>query len=240
MKSEKKTNCYRCETKNCDKCSLLSPNFLIKWENEVALKIPLIEQVVAPFWIIPRQSHWMKKTITQHPISRIFYDFKSGYKSYARLFAFGILKALENDSRFTNVRFDHILGVPLSPEKKKNNELDRVAELCQILSDKTKISYLPEVLSLTTHITRREYKRMGKSTFAVDYYESLKINVPTSLSNKTILIIDDVMTDGVTLGAISKKIKESFPDCRIYGATAGIMAKVDNMSLNAYDKFKQK
>ena len=236
---EEEANCYRCETKNCTDCSLLKPNFLIKWDNEVALEIPRVEQVVAPFWIIPRQSHWMKKTITEHPISRIFYDFKSGYQAYSRLFAFGIQKAIENDPRFNNIQFDFILGVPLSPEKKKNNELDRVSELCKVLSVETKIPYFPEGLSLTTHITRREYKRMGKSTFEADYYASLKIDIEVSLREKTILIIDDVMTDGVTLSVISKKIKDSQPDCHIYGATAGIMAKVDNMSINAYEKFRQ-
>lgn len=233
-------NCYRCETKKCAECALLNPNFLIKWDTEVALKIPLIEQVVAPFWIIPRQSHWMTKTITEHPISRIFYDFKSGYKAYAALFAFGIMKAIENDPRFNGVRFDFILGVPLSPEKKKNNELDRVSELCRILSNELKIPYLPDGLSLTAHITKRECRRLEKTTFEPDYYAGLKIDVPVSLNNKTVLVIDDVMTDGPTLKVISKKIKDSYPDCHIYGAAAGIMAKQDNMTYNAYEKFRQK
>jgi len=237
---EEKANCYRCTKKNCTECSLLNPNFLIKWDNEVALKIPFIEQVVSPFWIIPRQSHWMKKTITAHPISRIFYDFKSGYKAYARLFAFGIMKAIENDARFNNIRFDFILGVPLSPDKKKNNELDRVSELCKILSSETKIPYLPEGLSLTANITKGEYRRLGKSTFEPDYYKALNIVVPISFNDKTILIVDDVITDGPTLKVISKKIRDSYPDCHIHGAAAGIMAKVDNMSYNAYNKFRQK
>lgn len=112
-------NCYRCEVNKCSECALLNPNFLIKWDTEVALKIPIIEHVVAPFWIIPRQSHWMSKTITEHPISRFFYDFKSGYAAYAPLFAFGILRALENDPRFSNVKFDFILGVPLLTREEK-------------------------------------------------------------------------------------------------------------------------
>jgi hypothetical protein len=232
-------NCYRCETKNCSECSLLKPNFLIKWENEVALKISLMEQVISPFWIIPRQSHWMKKTISEHPISRIWYDFKSGYTAYAKLFAFGILKAMENDPRF-NAQFDFVLGVPLSPEKKRNNELDRVSELCEILSSETKIPYLPEGLSLTANVTKGEYRRLGKTTFGPDYYAALKLEFPTSLNDKTVLLIDDVVTDGTTFRIISRKIKDSYPDCHIFGAAAGIMAKVGNMSQNAFDKFRQK
>ena len=233
-------NCYKCKLKSCAECPLLNPNFLIKWNTEVALKIPSLDLIVSPFWVIPRQSHWMKKTITEHPISRIFYDFKLGYKAYAKLFAYGILRAIENDPRFSNIRFDYILGVPLSPEKKKNHEVDRVVELCKIISDETKIPYLPKALTLAAHITRREYKRLGKTTFVHDYYAKLKIVVSGSLNNRTILIIDDVMTDGVTFSVISNKIKDSYPDCCIFAASAGIMAKVDNMSLNAYKKFKQK
>lgn len=236
---EEKANCYRCEPKNCAECPLLNPNFLIKWDNEVALKIPVIDQVVSPFWIIPRQSHKMKMSISEHPISRLWYDFKSGYEAYARLFAFGILKAIENDARF-NVQFDFILGVPLSPEKKKNNELDRVSELCKIISSETKIPYLPNGLSLTANVTKGEYRRLGKATFEPDYYAALKLEIPTSLDGKTVLLIDDVVTDGPTFKIISKKIKDSYPDCHIFGAAAGIMAKVGNMSQNAYDKFIQK
>jgi hypothetical protein len=43
-----------------------------------------------------------------------------------------------------------------------------------------------------------------------------------------------------TLKVISKKIKDSYPDCHIYGAAAGIMTKQDNMTCNAYEKFRQK
>ena len=233
-------NCYECETKNCSECSLLKPNFLIKWESEVALSIPSLEQIISPYWIIPRQSHWMKRTISEHPISRIFYDFKSGYKAFARLFANGIFKEIQDDTRFNSVRFDYILAVPLSPEKKKNHEVDRVAELCKILSEETGIPYLPNKLSLTAHIIRREYKREGKTTFANDYFNNLRIASSIPLDGKTVLVVDDVITDGVTLGTISKKIKDRYQTCRVFGASAGIMAKVDNMVPNAYKKFRQK
>lgn len=129
---------------------------------------------------------------------------------------------------------------PFSPEKKKNNEMDRVSELCKILSKETKIPYLPNGLSLATHLTKREYRALGKNTFEPDYYASLKIDVPVSLDGKTILVIDDVMTDDPTLKVISKKIKDAFPNCHIYGAAAGIMAKQDNMTQYTYDKFRQR
>jgi predicted amidophosphoribosyltransferase len=146
---------------------------------------------------------------------------------------------MKNNPGFKSVRFDYVLGIPLSPEKKKNGELDRVSEICKILSKEMGVEYLEEGLSLTEHVTRREYKRLGKQTFTHDYYKSLELKTPIPLDNKTILIVDDVITDGVTLRVTAKKIKDSFPNCRIYAATAGIMAKVNNMKQDVVDKFKK-
>ena len=84
--------------------------------------MPGFEAVTAPFWVIPYQSHWTKTTISNHTISRIFYNFKSGFGQYSRLFARGIKKAINADPEFKKTKFYLILGVPLSPLKKKNGE----------------------------------------------------------------------------------------------------------------------
>lgn len=239
---EAKIDCYTCfkkNTFNCESCSIFDPDFLIKWDNEASLKIPNIEEITSPFWIIPRQSHWIKKTITEHPISDMFYSFKSGYRYYSRLFAFGIIKAIDSHPRLRKVSFDYILGIPLSPDKKKYGEFDRVAELCKIISREMNITYLKNGLSLSDPISRRRYKWLGKARdFLRDYYEYLKINTP-QLDDKKILLIDDVITDGATLNSTSRKISDAYPASQIYAATAGIMAKKNNMSLEVIQKFRK-
>jgi len=239
----KRVNCYICHKKkvfNCKNCPILSTKYLINWlEPEVSLKIPNIEGMVAPFWIIPRQSHLIKITIREHPISKAFYSFKAGYKVYCRLFAFGIINAMENHPDFKDLKLDYIIGIPLSPDKIESGEVDRVSELCHIISKEIGVAYLRDALSLDEPISRRFYKLLGKeSMFLQDYYTYLKLNSKYSLADKFILVVDDVITDGKTLRAVSKKIKDIYPSCKIYVATGGIMAKRKNMKIDVFKKFR--
>ena len=235
-------DCLDCFEKNdfpCDTCSIFDADYIINYRKEVVLKIPGYDAVTAPFWVIPYQSHWTKTTVSNHTISRIFYSFKSGFNQYSRLFARGIKKAIKSDPQIKKVKFDLILGVPLSPRKKKNKEFDRVNELCLELSKVLKVKYRSNGLSLSKHISRREYRySYGTRKFMKDYKKRLNVNI-RSLNKKQILIIDDVITDGKTLQAISQKIKEQFPNSKLYGAAGAIMAKKRNASRSAIRKFKK-
>lgn len=237
-----KIDCYECFEKSkfpCNKCSIFDRDYIINFGKEVVLEIPGYECIIAPFWVIPYQSHWTKTTIRQHTISRIFYNFKAGFSQYTRLFARGIKKAIQAEPKMTKVRFDLILGIPLSPRKKKSKEFDRVKELCSELSKITKIRYLPNGLTLLRHISRKEYRNWYSNTkFVNDYCKALKLNAG-ALDGKRVLIVDDVITDGMTLGAISEKITKKFPRSLLYGAAGAIMAKKRNVSPIAVKKFER-
>jgi len=227
-----KVDCRHCGYKDLRKCAIFSPEYMINWNKEVDLRIPGFSNIISPFWILPRQSWWMKLSYSQHIISRIFYAFKSGYDLYARLFAEGILIAMERDETFSKVKFDLITNIPLSPEKKTAGELDRVDLVCSILSSILGSLYLKNVLVLSKPISRREYKFLGKSSleFANDYFRFLEWNSKQSLDDKKILVADDVITDGKTLTTFAKKIHEKYPKAQLYVATCGIMAKMRNMT----------
>lgn len=234
-------DCYQCFGKNtfpCNKCSIFDKDYIVNFGKEVSLKILGYVCITAPFWVIPYQSHWIKMTIRKHTISRIFYNFKAGFKQYTRLFSRGIKKAIESEPKMRNVKFNLILGVPLSPRKKKDKELDRVEELCLELSKITNIKYLENGLNLTRHISRKEYRKWyGNAKFIEDYCKALKLNAK-SLNRKNVLVIDDVITDGMTLRAICTKIKKKFPKSILYGAAGAIMLKKANASSVAIVKFE--
>lgn len=224
----------------CHNCPLFKKKFLIKWDNEVDLNIPYAEKIIAPFWILPRQSHWIKINLTDHPPSKIMYSFKSGYKTYALPLALGIVKAIQTSTHFKNIRFDFILGVPLSPTKKQNKEIDRVAEICKILEKELNVPYLENTLQLLNHISRKEWKWLGRQgSFVKDYYNALKIDTTLNLDDKSILLVDDIITDGATLKSTCKKIKDTFNNCKIYIATGCITAKKNNMKYDVIQKFSR-
>ena len=236
-------DCYTCfehDSFPCEKCSIFDTDYLINWQKEVKLSIPGYERIVSPFWIIPRQSHWTRSSIRKHVISRIFYSFKAGYTLYTRLFARGIIKAMKNDPVMKKVKFDYMLGVPISPKKKKRGEIDRVRLVCSELSKLTGIEYFPKGLTLLKHISRKEYRYLyGVRKFIRDYQKRLNLNIKKSLRKKNILIVDDVITDGKTLQAVYEKIKVRYPNSHLYAVTCGIFAKKRNVLPSIVKKFQR-
>lgn len=234
LETKTEVDCYDCfknNTYECKTCSIFDSDYFKNFNANVLWFTYSIMGIVSPFLIIPRQSHLNNKTISEHTISKMFYRFKSGNKYYSRVFAYGIIKAIEKNSHFNSYKFDYILGIPLSPEKIENNELDRVSELCKIVSQEVDVCYLENALTLKKPISRRDYKLLGKSkNFSRDYYNYLQLEAP-DLSNKRILVIDDVITDCVTFYTAARRIDDAFPLSRIYAAAGGIMAKKSNMKM---------
>ena len=237
-----KVDCRNCKyEEDFRKCPIFSPEYMINWNKEVNLRIPGLNNLISPFWILPRQSWWMKLSYGQHIISKIFYAFKAGYDLYARLFTEGIVIAIKRHDYFNKLRFDFITNIPLSPEKKTAGELDRVDLVCSILSVILDLPYIKNMLVLSKPISRREYKFLGKSSsdFVKDYFQFLEWNTNRSLDNKKILIVDDVSTEGKTLMTFVKKIHERYPKAQLYVATCGVMAKKRNMTTLAIKRYER-
>ena len=221
------------------KCPWRDLEYLVNWPREVVTQVPDYDAVTAAYWIVPRQAHWLSETSSTHRISSIFYAFKAGYMQYALMFATGIELAIRRHPLMKAVSFDALLSVPLSPEKKLNGEPDRVSEICKILSSMLGVPYLRNELVLSKHVSRTQYKKSGKGTipFKRDYSSALSVTNPKLLEHKKILIVDDVITDGVTLRVVARKLRAAVPDCSVFAATAGVMAKKPNLRYRTLKKF---
>ncbi len=234
-------NCADCKMEGEYRhCTIFGVENMINWKKEVAFNKPFFTGILSPFWILPKQSWWMKESWGSHPLSRFFYALKSGYKDYAKLFAEGLVISIERDDRFNDVNFDYIINIPLSPDKIKLKEYDRVDDITQIISNELNINYDKNILYLKKPISRRNYKMQGMNDkFSAHYYDFLTWKSETDYNGKNILIIDDVITDGNTITTFGKKIKDEFPDSSIYAATCGIMAKMRNMKYETRKKYRR-
>jgi len=234
-------SCIECKyTDNFRECPIFKPEYIISWNKEVCKTIPGVKEAIAPFWIIPRQSWWLKVTYAQHVPSNFFYSFKSGYQLYSKLFAEGITLVIERDPRFNKIKFDYITNIPLSPDKRSAGELDRVDVLCSKLKSLLGTRYAKNMLILRKPISRRAYKFSGKSVteFTKDYHDFLRWRRGPRLDDKDLLVVDDVITDGRTLMAFARKVHEKYPRARIYAAACGIMAKKGNMTPSTIRKYE--
>ena len=100
---------------------------------------------------------------------------------------------------------DLVLPVPLSPLKFRKREYNQSALLAKILSKhlgapcSTRLLERVRDTPTQTHLTVTGRKNNVKGAFAV--------TDPSSVRARTILVIDDVMTTGATLGEIAATLK---------------------------------
>jgi len=194
--------------------------------------------LVAGFWVRPQQASWITAPPQWlHFITRAFGRFKAGDALRLDELANALARQVRNAVPNPKQVFGVIVGVPLSESKRQAGEADRVAELGEQVAALLGVPY-SDALRLDGAISRRLYKNKGKTTeeFKADYRAALKVMRTTALSEcvrsgRTVLLLDDVYTDGVTTGIVAEALREAFPsmavDIRI--ATLMINAKKRNM-----------
>ncbi len=188
------------------------------------------EKTIAAFspayWAIPPRSflYYAGRTINpgvEHT-SGLFRRFKVGDKNLAFPFALGIVQALKR-SRITE--FDAIVPIPLSPEKVVQKELHRALVLSQEVGRLLGVPVV-ELLSLENPIGKRALKRLtgaGPEAFESAYARELRAEARAK-KYSSLLVIDDVCTEGSTLECAALALIEVNPTATIYAATAAQMA----------------
>ncbi|MCT4585975.1 MAG: phosphoribosyltransferase family protein [Peptostreptococcaceae bacterium] len=139
-------------------------------------------------------------------ISKIIYKYKYNYHTYISTYISDIIiSTLE----LNKIYFDYILYVPLSKQRYKKRGFNQ----SEIIAKNIGKFYKKEVLDILirvkntrylSNLKKEERKRELKDAFLV------KKEYRNILSNKTIIIVDDIFTSGSTLNEISRVLKESF------------------------------
>jgi hypothetical protein len=234
----------------CDQLSLIlpgSPNFpkyvltqvpLIDLDSEVSDKIKH-RDVVCGYFIRPRQASWIRDAPDELLyITDAFSGFKKGDMSNILYFADALATQIEKYWHKNKSRYPLITSVPLCQQKLRHGEVDRVAELAKAIADRIGTSY-ESLFILKGRVSRRLYKVIGYGTdkFVADYKQNLTIIKRSmirdlALSDKELLLVDDVYTDGITTSTIIDSCR-SMPGCEhlnIRVATLGLMLKKGNIS----------
>lgn len=100
---------------------------------------------------------------------------------------------------------DLVMPVPLNQEKFRKRNYNQSALLAESLARRLALPYMPSVISRTrftstqTHLSVAGRKKNVKGAF--------ELGNPEFVRGRTVLVIDDVMTTGATLGEVASVLK---------------------------------
>ena len=188
-----------------------------------------VDRFAPAYWVIARRSFLYKggKGIRRgvRRSSEVFSRFKTGEAALAFPLALGMRRALAKARRLD---FDAIVPVPLSPEKAERGELHRTLALSKELG-RLMSAKVEQWLTLDRPISKRKLRTelgYGASTFEAAYAEALGADGRLAKAG-SVLLVDDVCTEGSTLGACAEVMRELNPDVRVVASTAGQMTVKD-------------
>jgi len=213
-----------CKKRLCDGCAVWNELPVIS-PNRVNSPGGIYAQLVVPaYWIIPsrcylpyegkRPASWVRR------VSHMFNDFKLGEEGYTYPLALGIFEALR---RHNAIEFDAIVPIPLSPDKEKAGEVHRTralaTELRRLLGAPVR-----EYLTLSEPVSKRRMTAAGysASAFKQRYSGALRVDDGIQKLNH-VLIVDDVITRGWTLGCATRAMHNANEALQITAAATGQM-----------------
>ena len=177
---------------------------------------------ISPQWSIESELK------SQTALEKVFYFYKYDaliHKliiKYKYGFAFelsGIIAELIlNSNEYNQIcdRFDVITYAPSSKQRLNWRGFNHTKRIAEQIATSLNIPYcetIVKVRNTKAQIELKREKRLENLTNSIVIQE----NLPIDLSNKNILIIDDILTTGATLEECALAIKLKYPDCKVFG-----------------------
>lgn len=102
---------------------------------------------------------------------------------------------------------DIIIPVPMHPKRKLSRGYNQAAVLANLLSKKTKIAYDEKILIRHKHTPKQENKTFEERHKNVK--DAFIVKNKRKIKNRTVLLIDDVLTTGATVNNCAKTLKKA-------------------------------
>lgn len=146
--------------------------------------------------------YFTKSSVLQHLIHQLKYK---GRKDVGLQLGKWFGLQLKQSNRFSNL--DYLIPLPLFPHKEKKRGYNQAAVLCEGISEIINVPVVKDIV-LRKRYTDTQTKK-GRSDRWVNVEGSFEVSDPVVLSNKNLLLVDDVITTGATIEACGFAIKEA-------------------------------
>jgi len=142
----------------------------------------------------------------ESPIQTLLKELKYNHlESFGHSSALSIIQELKDSARFKNI--DLVVPVPLHYYKEKKRGYNQIEIFGKTIADYLKVPFEKEVI-IKKENTQSQTKQNKEERFK-SVRNSFVINSDFDLNNKSILIVDDVLTTGATLISCAKEIQKT-------------------------------
>lgn len=122
--------------------------------------------------------------------------------------------------------FTLVTSVPLHPKERRRRGFDQAALLGRELANKLGLPYRPVLTKITPTRPQKELSALERSGNLLGVFE---VTQPELVENRTVLLVDDVITTGATLDECAKMLK-IYGAVEVYAVTAAaaLLQKAEN------------
>ncbi len=219
-------DCHTCEILNrCWNCSRLYHRAIVprkeRFLNSLS-RVSGLQMVRAAEQYIPRNAPGGQSD----DFGKVLRRFKEGDRKYEYRLAISLLQFLAQRAPVAFRKAEVVVPVPSHASKVKRRGYNPPTVLARFIAQYYGIPFSP-VLVQGKRITRRRLRgRITDEAFIEKYQAGLKVRGGKKIAGKRVLLVDDVITDGATLRAVSGKLAEVAGDgARVYALGLALTQK---------------
>jgi ComF family protein len=154
------------------------------------------------------QYYFRKETRMQYLMHQFKYK---GDKDLGKQLGYFMGNDLSQADRFK--RIDALIPLPLFAAKEKRRGYNQAVILCEGMSEIMKVEILSDVI-IRTHYTETQTKK-GRIERWQNIEGKFELARPEKIENKSILLVDDVITTGATLEACGRELNKASDELSI-------------------------
>ena len=145
--------------------------------------------------------------IYEEPLSELIYAFKYHDKTYLRKLFWDFLTEYIDTYHIPLDQFDLIIPIPLHPARYRERGFNQAELLSQLLSLNYQLSHRTDIL-FRWKFTPSQTQQQAKQRWT-NIADAFRINHHLDIADKSILIVDDLLTTGATAHSASEALKNA-------------------------------